>query len=190
MGIKSRSSGANIGEIKAYAGATIPAGWLACGGQAVSRTTYAALFLAVGTLYGVGDGATTFNLPDLRGRSLFGKDDLGGSAANRLTTGGGGVNGVVLGAVGGGQSVTLTAAEMPSHAHIQNAHDHGQVGANSTVTNATYRNYVQNNMGSSLGILIAAERTQATTPTEQTQGSSGAHANIPPAIVTNYIIKA
>lgn len=171
MGIKSRSSGANIGEIKAYAGATIPAGWLACGGQAVSRTTYAALFLAVGTLYGVGDGATTFNLPDLRGRSLFGKDDLGGSAANRLTTGGGGVNGVVLGAVGGGQSVTLTEAEMPSHTHTGNAAGAG--GGFSGISAATNTN-------------LSAQNTFTTAA----KGSSGAHANIPPAIVTNYIIKA
>lgn len=169
MGIKSRASGANIGEIKAYAGATIPEGWLACGGQAVSRTTYAALFLAVGTLYGVGDGATTFNLPDLRGRSLFGKDDLGGSAANRLTTAGGGVNGVVLGAVGGGQSVTLTEAQMPIHNHSQHPTKNGTTGT------------------------VAVDAISGATPFASNtgnKGSSSAHANIPPAIVTNYIIKA
>jgi len=86
MGISAKSSGADVGDIKANANAAIPAGWLACGGQAVSRSTYAALFLAIGTLYGAGNGSTTFNVPDLRGRALFGKDNMGGSAANRLTS--------------------------------------------------------------------------------------------------------
>lgn len=56
------------GTIVAYAGATVPAGWFICNGQAVSRTTYASLFAAIGTVYGVGDGSTTFNVPDLLGR--------------------------------------------------------------------------------------------------------------------------
>ena len=70
-------------------------------GQAISRTTYAALFSLFGTTYGSGDGSTTFNVPDLRGRVPAGKDDMGGSAASRLTTAGGGVDGSTLGAVGG-----------------------------------------------------------------------------------------
>lgn len=61
-----------------------PAGFLLCYGQAVSRTTYADLFSAIGTGYGAGDGSTTFNVPDLRGRVVAGKDDMGGSAASRL----------------------------------------------------------------------------------------------------------
>lgn len=72
------------GAIVAFAGAIAPAGWLLCDGSAVSRTTFAALFAAISTAYGPGDGSTTFNLPDLRGRTTVGKDDLGGSAANRL----------------------------------------------------------------------------------------------------------
>lgn len=71
------------GMIAAYAGATSPVGWLLCDGAAVSRTTFAALFAAIATSYGAGDGSTTFNLPDLRGRVGVGKDDMGGSAANR-----------------------------------------------------------------------------------------------------------
>lgn len=55
-----------------------------CFGQAVSRTTYAALFAAIGTAYGAGDGSTTFNVPDMRGRVAAGKDDMGGTAAGRL----------------------------------------------------------------------------------------------------------
>jgi len=72
------------GVIVPFAGSSSPAGWLFCSGQAVSRTTYAALFTAIGTVYGVGDGSTTFNLPDLRGRVIAGEDDMGGTAAARL----------------------------------------------------------------------------------------------------------
>src|SRR5438876_588451 len=59
-------------------------------GQAISRTTYSALFALMSTTYGTGDGSTTFNLPDLRGRVIAGKDDMGGSAASRITNAGSG----------------------------------------------------------------------------------------------------
>jgi hypothetical protein len=61
------------GMVAAYAGSSAPSGWLLCDGTAVSRTTYSALFAAIGTSYGAGDGSTTFNLPDLRGRVPVGK---------------------------------------------------------------------------------------------------------------------
>lgn len=76
---------APTGALLAYAGATAPAGWLLCDGSNVSRTTFASLFTAIGTAYGVGDGSTTFALPDLRGRAPAGKDDMGGNAAGRLS---------------------------------------------------------------------------------------------------------
>lgn len=62
------------GVVQAFAGITIPTNWLACNGAAVSRTTYAALFGVIGTTYGIGDGATTFNVPDLRAMFLRGYD--------------------------------------------------------------------------------------------------------------------
>lgn len=69
-----------------YWGDTLPAGgWLWADGSAVSRTTYAGLFAVYGTKYGAGDGSTTFNLPDKRGRVSAGKDDIGGTNAGRLT---------------------------------------------------------------------------------------------------------
>lgn len=76
-GLESGSGGGSgynaiIGEIKAFAGNTPPAGWLKCDGSAISRSTYASLFAAIGTTYGSGDGSTTFNLPDTRGRTLIG----------------------------------------------------------------------------------------------------------------------
>jgi microcystin-dependent protein len=69
-------------------------------GQAISRTTYSALFALVSTTFGTGDGSTTFNVPDLRGRVTAGKDDMGGSAASRLTSSWFGSDATVLGATG------------------------------------------------------------------------------------------
>ena len=67
-------SGVPPGVVSPFGGDTAPAGWLECNGAAVSRTTYAALFAAVGTIHGAGDGSTTFNVPDLRGEFLRGWD--------------------------------------------------------------------------------------------------------------------
>src|SRR5688500_6092933 len=89
------------GAVLPHAGSTAPTDWLLCDGSAVSRTTYAGLFNVIGETYGVGDGSITFNLPDLRGRAVAGKDNMGGSAANRITSGGSGITGTTLGAAGG-----------------------------------------------------------------------------------------
>lgn len=80
-----------------WPGLTAPAGWLSCDGSAVSRTTYADLFAEIGTIYGNGDGSTTFNLPDLTGRVVLG--------ANGTYT---------LGSTGGAASHTLTNGELPT----------------------------------------------------------------------------
>lgn len=69
------SSVVPAGMVQHYAGSTAPTGWLVCDGSAVSRTTYATLFTAVGFTYGAGDGTTTFNLPDLRGEFIRGNDE-------------------------------------------------------------------------------------------------------------------
>jgi microcystin-dependent protein len=72
------------GSIIMYGAATAPAGWLECNGDAVSRTTYSALFSVIGTTYGSGDGTTTFNLPDLRGEFIRGWDHGRGVDKNRI----------------------------------------------------------------------------------------------------------
>ena len=72
-----------VGSVAFFAFATAPTGWLKCNGAAVSRSTYSALFTAMGTLYGVGDGSTTFNLPDLRGEFIRGFDDSRGVDSGR-----------------------------------------------------------------------------------------------------------
>lgn len=73
-----------VGSLLPYGGSSSPnSSWLLCYGQAVSRSTYSSLFAVIGTSYGTGDGSTTFNLPDLRGRVAVGNDAMGGTAANR-----------------------------------------------------------------------------------------------------------
>jgi microcystin-dependent protein len=90
-----------------FAGTTVPGGFLLCFGQAVGRAGYAGLFNVIGTTYGVGDGSTTFNLPDLRDRVTAGKGDMGGSAAGRITSGV--LPGTpALGTAGGAQTNTAT----------------------------------------------------------------------------------
>jgi microcystin-dependent protein len=147
------------GTVLPFAGAAAPAGWLLCYGQAVSRADYPNLFAAIGTTFGAGDGATTFNVPDLRGRVAAGKDDMGGVAAARLTnagTGNPGIDGSTLGAAGGADRLALSAAELPA-----NVTDFFAEGAAATIARAT----------------------------ENHTGTGQAHANAQPTIVLNSIIK-
>lgn len=90
-----------VGVMMPFAGATLgpSADWAVCDGTAVSRVTYAALFNAIGTSYGVGDGSTTFNLPNMSGRFPW-------------------VDGGILGSVSGATEVTLTTSNIPDHSHI------------------------------------------------------------------------
>lgn len=171
------------GSITQYAGASAPAGWLLMYGQAISRVTYKALFDAIGTVYGAGDGSTTFNVPDARGRALLGKDNMGGTAANRLTSGGGGLDGATLGAVGGGETKTLTTGQIPSHAH--------QEQALNTVGSATAVTEMSGLSGSQQSIVLASsgKATIGGALNTVAAGSGGAHSVIQPGLVINYIIK-
>lgn len=170
MGVSSALGSAGavpIGVVNPFAGSTAPAGWQLCFGQAISRTEYGGLFAVVGTTYGSGDGSTTFNLPDLRGRAVAGKDDMGGTAASRLTSTVLSASNT-LGATGGAQTHTLTTAQIPSHNH------------SSPVTKSTVGGtgvyYGQ-------GADVQGQSTGLT-------GGDGAHNNTQPTIVLNYIIKA
>lgn len=127
------STGSIIGTLPAgmvmyFANSTVPQGWLKCNGAAISRTNYPELFSAIGTVYGVGDGSTTFNLPDLRGQFVRGWADNGLVDSGRaigsnqtdtfpshthtipLTNSGAAANnGPLFGGNGGGSSYTQTS---------------------------------------------------------------------------------
>lgn len=108
-------NGTPVGAVIDYAGASAPATWMLAYGQALSRTAYPALFAAIGTSYGAGDGTTTFNLPDCRGRVVAGKDDMGGGDAGRLTFFGAVAK--AIGGVFGAASHVLTIGQMAKHGH-------------------------------------------------------------------------
>lgn len=101
----------DVGDIKMTALSSTPSLWVACDGSAISRTTYSALFSALGTTYGAGDGSTTFNVPNFNGRSPLG--------VGQGTTGEGDVTGTnrSLADTGGYETHTLIEDEMPSHTH-------------------------------------------------------------------------
>jgi microcystin-dependent protein len=162
------------GAVLDYAGTSAPTGYLFCYGQDISRTTYADLFSAVSTTYGVGDGSTTFGLPDLRGRVVAGKDDMGGASANRLTDLSGGLNGDTLGDSGGAEAHTLLSSEsgLPAHTH---AYNDEQVAA----TN-------DSSSGSTFG---AGSDTARVTSANSTADASAAHNNVQPTFILNKIIK-
>lgn len=153
------------GVILPYGASTAPAGWLNCTGAAVSRTTYAALFAAIGTTYGVGDGSTTFNLPDLRGRV-----PVGNSGVSPFTN---------LGDTGGATLHTLTTAEMPSHIHtiggasikFSGSDPHTHAGAGPALSEAANPN-----------------GGNATPVDTGLKGSDNAHNNVQPFQVVNFII--
>ena len=111
-----------IGELIPIAGASLPPLCIWPNGQNLSRSAYAALFTAIGTTFGVGDGSTTFGTPDLRGRAIFGRDNLGGTAANRITAGSSGIAGTTLGATGGDE-------RSPTHTHGVTDPTHGHTGS-------------------------------------------------------------
>lgn len=155
------------GIVKDYAGSVAPTGYLLCYGQLISRSTYADLFAAIGTAFGVGDGSTTFALPDLRGRTIAGKDDMGGSSANRLTNASGGVDGDTLGASGGNERHTLTTAELASHQH--NIPINSPAIANGNLVGGTNQS------------LWGGRLTDAA-------GGGGSHNNVQPTFILNKII--
>lgn len=177
-----------------WAGTTAPSGWLLCYGQSLLRASYAALFAAIGTTYGAADG-THFNLPDMRGRVAAGKDDMGGSAAGRLTTAGSGVDGATLGANGGAQNYVLLQANLPAFKPAITITDPGHIHVENTYTGA----------GAGLGIAqtagvadanaatvneTASSTTGITAALTDDLGSGTATPIVQPTLVTNYIIYA
>lgn len=122
--------GTPSGAVMAFAMSTAPTGWLKANGAAVSRTTYAALFSAIGTTFGVGDGSTTFNLPDLRGEFIRGWDDGRGVDSGRV--------------FGSAQ-----AHAYQSHTHTITRGAHGGDGDDAAIAAGTYGSFNTGASGSS-----------------------------------------
>ena len=206
---------APAGTVNTFAGSTAPAGWLLAYGQAVSRTTYADLYAIVGNTYGAGDGSTTFNIPDMRGRVVAGEDDMGGTAASRLTTAVSGVDGVTLGAVGGNQI-------MHAHSHVNTAAFSGSFSGSAGTTGNDSPDHTHgysrainqlfaHTAGSSVAFFhtydtpqtggASTRHTHTFTPAGTISGTvtmtnatfpataGGSSQNVQPTIVLNYIIK-
>ena len=174
------------GTVVDYAGASTPAGYLLCYGQAVSRTTYARLFAALSTTWGAGDGSTTFNVPDLRGRATFGLDNMGGTAAGRLSVT---ITGTTLGATGGLEAQTITQANLPAVNLVSSS-----LTATTTASPSTWtaQNNVPETSGGSAVSGIATTTPVFTTTISGTVplgGSGTAQPVLNPAAIVNKIIK-
>jgi microcystin-dependent protein len=193
---------APVGAFYPFAGTVLPAGYLWCDGAAVSRTTYADLFAAIGTSYGSGNGSTTFNVPDLGGRVPVGYDS-GDSDFN------------ANGKTGGAKTHTLTVSEMPSHNHggATGSGGSGTTGSSGTLTtnNTTpdYRWYPSTGGGNHGAIAGSGSATAAAIPNGShnhtipshthsipnhthsisSQGGGAAHNNMQPYVVARYIIR-
>jgi microcystin-dependent protein len=186
-----------LGGMLEFTGTTAPnSSFVLPFGQAISRTTYAAYFAMVGTTYGAGDGSTTFNVIDKRGRVSAGKDDMGGSAASRLTATYFGTSAATLGAVGGSESHTLSTAQIPAHGHPgsgspQAAITDGAAGALKAPAGAAAT--LNATAGAGVTVIPASEFVAAFVPsmalTIANAGGGGAHNNVQPTVIVNHILR-
>ena len=205
--------GVPVGMIMDFAGTslTVPAGYLACDGSAVSRTTYADLFAVIGTTWGSGDGSTTFNLPDLRGRTAIGSGTGTASDATAHS----------LGSSGGAEthtltpsetatknhshtyaksktstdSHTLTVSEMPSHKHNIREHSNSGTAGSGWAFSTADGTYAESgtrcvSTGGGGGHTHGIGTASATTADNPTNANGGAHNNLQPFATVNKIIKA
>jgi microcystin-dependent protein len=197
QGFAGNPYGIPLGGMLEFTGTVAPNGsFVLPFGQAISRTTYAAYFAMVGTTYGAGDGSTTFNVIDKRGRVSAGKDDMGGAAASRITNAGSGITGTTLGAGGGAESVTLAQANLP------NVNFNLSVSVDTSSFNinyhdlSTFTNYQgPGGLGAATGYAgtngQAAVKSGSITATgTAASGGSGTAINkMPPAVIVNYLLR-
>jgi len=191
------SPGVPTGSLFPFAGSAAPTGYLLCDGSAVARTgTYAALFAVIGTTYGSGDGSTTFNLPDLRGRMPLGAGTgVGLNASGTGKPAGTNQTARTAGQWGGEETHLLTSSEMPQHNHTgvsgyMSANSaHGHLQANKQGTSGGQYGLVDSGNSGSSGQPYTATVNTDHYHTIPYDGSSSRHATMPPFIVANYIIK-
>lgn len=169
------SAGWLAGDIKETARTTAPEGWLMCDGTVKNRADYPVLFQAIGTTYNTGgETGAQFRLPSRQGRVGVGRD----ATQAEFDT---------LGETGGAKTHTLSVAEMPSHTHTQNAHGHGVNGTgNAFVANGGGGATANVSTGGGGYTLVGVANATAT---NQNTGGGGAHNNLQPYVVLNYLIK-
>lgn len=173
------------GTLLPYAGATAPTGFLMCDGSAVSRTTYAALFTSIGTLWGTGDGSTTFNLPDMRGYFMRGADNMGTGAAGRDPDAG---SRTALGSGGHGVGSTQGQATRKNGLAVSDpGHSHSITYADPNINSAQSGNLGSGGQTSTGTILPATSVTNASSTGISL--SNGDNETRPMNIAVAYIIK-
>lgn len=158
-----------IGVVLPFTGGNIPDKWLLCDGSPISRTDYADLYDVIGVTYGIGDGATTFNIPNLSGKIPVGYE-ISDSDFN------------TLGATGGAKTHTLTINEMPEHQHY-----------GLTYTGDSSKPISMNQGGVSTGYHLTFQLNSVSGATDivtNARGGNQPHNNLQPYIVLKYIIKA
>lgn len=166
------------GLICAFPGA-VPSGFLECNGQAVSRTGFAGLFAACGTVYGAGDGSTTFNVPNLKGRTIFGLE----SAQNLLTAGVSGMTSTSLGSTGGNQN-----PQQHTHANSLSDGGHAHPGgrdASGPGVGPGWGVDVTSLLSSPANTGSSASNISLT----NASSGSGSSGNVPPGMILRWIIK-
>jgi microcystin-dependent protein len=198
-------SGEPAGTVKQYAGATVPADpdgiqrWHIADGSAISRTTYATLFTNLGTTWGVGDGSTTFNIPDLRGRSVVGAGSGSGLTTRALAASGGEEAHIIL---PGELAAHAHAITDPGHGHTVNDPGHAHLWSNGSpittvgypTANATAAPSVGQSdidatgMESSFAHITLSGAATGITVNNNTGGGSG-HNNMQPFTAVNHIVK-
>jgi microcystin-dependent protein len=183
------------GTIKEFAGATIPAGYLACDGAEYAEAIYVSLFAAIANVWDTGgETSNFFRVPDKTGRMAIGKE----SSETRVTTAETGVDGGALGAAGGVQAHALSEAELAQHDHTagtlggtaasNGAHTHpnSKISGAGGVVNGSAPNAGYGAANVSAG---AHTHTLSITGSVDNAGSNATHTNLPPCIVCNFMIK-